>query len=536
MKTKLKLLLLLAVLLAFSNCKKETEFEENNSSNTLPSILKTKDAYNDFAKILSKAVLKNPSIREFIKKNALKQINKDYDVFYPFIKNSIVHEGQTFREILKECEEYPNQLDSIENVTSLLTIYVPTLPENSFSPETWNSSVDVPLVATNLMDEDATIPIYDNGEKVLSLKSTETPGFPLLVIKSNERIIKKGGLKTTNNRSKFSDENSYEYLSDAFDNSKEKFGSIKKSEIGDPFYPQLTEISDPEITKAFDIFGSTPEYWQRDYIYYGLTKTIAKGKLKSNYVETITSITLTKDALNKMMDQDDPKLTTKTNATIYLPNGYDPTTFEGIVQKNAWTEGKFELLISVGINNISGVGSVYYNYVSLDPTKAFSIKSTLNQVRPKKGDKRVYIIYVHDVSPLRHDFSIPVKLEFEITPWSLEKNSPMWKVNIQEKDGTETVTKTETTNVDFAGNFEFNLGFTEKIGIKFGASSKKTKQSELKWTSTYESDDLGNVIVDFGDPIILSKSTSSRGSTNSYILKNYSNSYYAITIMPKRAY
>ena len=110
------------------------------------------------------------------------------------------------------------------------------------------------------------------------------------------------------------------------------------------------------------------------------------------------------------------------------------------------------------------------------------------------------------------------EVSFDETVFKTQEEKLIFVTN-QLKEATETVTKTETTNVDFAGNFEFNLGFTEKIGIKFGASSKKTKQSELKWTSTYESDDLGNVIVDFGDPIILSKSTSSRGSTNSYILK-----------------
>ena len=55
------------------------------------------EAQQEFAVALSKAVAENEQLRTFIRDEALSQFDKDYDVFYPFVKNQTVSDGLTFR-------------------------------------------------------------------------------------------------------------------------------------------------------------------------------------------------------------------------------------------------------------------------------------------------------------------------------------------------------------------------------------------------------------------------------------------------------
>lgn len=57
---------------------------------------------SDFAVILSKAINQEPELREFIRNEALKQFDKDHDVFYPFVKDAMVAGDKTFRDILAD--------------------------------------------------------------------------------------------------------------------------------------------------------------------------------------------------------------------------------------------------------------------------------------------------------------------------------------------------------------------------------------------------------------------------------------------------
>jgi hypothetical protein len=70
----------------------------------------------------------------------------------------------------------------------LLTIFVPTLPEGSFSAETWNTSADVPFVAIRRSDTNDVPIISPEGEEYL-LDASLIPSYPVVVVKENERLI-----------------------------------------------------------------------------------------------------------------------------------------------------------------------------------------------------------------------------------------------------------------------------------------------------------------------------------------------------------
>lgn len=70
-------------------------------------------------------------------------IDYDYDVLYQLIKDI-------------ENEKFPT-----------LTLFVPTLPENSFSAEIWNPDIETPFVAIRC-DYSSEVPIYNaNGEEII---------------------------------------------------------------------------------------------------------------------------------------------------------------------------------------------------------------------------------------------------------------------------------------------------------------------------------------------------------------------------------
>lgn len=77
-------LLLLAGVMAVS-CLKDDQF---NYSEAKPvEVVGKQTAMRNFSVALSKVVCTNESAREFLKDEALKRVDNDYDVFYPFIKN-----------------------------------------------------------------------------------------------------------------------------------------------------------------------------------------------------------------------------------------------------------------------------------------------------------------------------------------------------------------------------------------------------------------------------------------------------------------
>lgn len=64
--------------------------------------LTTAEAQIRFAKLLSKAASSSVEVRKFLKNEATKQFDNDYDVFYPMVKNKIVTDGKSFRDILNK--------------------------------------------------------------------------------------------------------------------------------------------------------------------------------------------------------------------------------------------------------------------------------------------------------------------------------------------------------------------------------------------------------------------------------------------------
>lgn len=95
MTNKLFIGMLCAML--FSACTQDDVLGVNEEIPTTKtrSVLSTQKAQIKFAKILSKAVSANVDLRRFLKEEAMRQFDNDYDVFYPLVKDKIVTNGKT---------------------------------------------------------------------------------------------------------------------------------------------------------------------------------------------------------------------------------------------------------------------------------------------------------------------------------------------------------------------------------------------------------------------------------------------------------
>jgi len=141
-----------------------------------------------FARSLAKAVASEPAVRRFLKTEAQKMMDEDYDVVYHLVKDIPLDNNHTFRENLLPYFSSEADLAKIEDRLPLLTIFVPSLPEGTFSAETWDVESQIPDVAIRLRGTNEIPIVKATGEQMI-LEPSLIPGYPVIVVKNNERMI-----------------------------------------------------------------------------------------------------------------------------------------------------------------------------------------------------------------------------------------------------------------------------------------------------------------------------------------------------------
>ncbi|MDE5955625.1 MAG: hypothetical protein K2G80_03930 [Bacteroidales bacterium] len=186
MKTTFKLICLAFVAIGIIGCAK-SELNEVKSSEI--TTMDAESAKKEFAKILSKAVYKYRDLRAFLKENALRQYNNDYEVLYPLIKNEIIGDtGLSFREILSMCDDN-DSLYSIEEILPLLTVLVPDwawIDETCFSIANWDINDDD--IAIGYEGDDIVHSLYVNGEKGYDLKDISAGSVCITIVPYDKRF------------------------------------------------------------------------------------------------------------------------------------------------------------------------------------------------------------------------------------------------------------------------------------------------------------------------------------------------------------
>ncbi|GAB3635018.1 hypothetical protein GCM10027422_06080 [Hymenobacter arcticus] len=452
-----------------------------------------------FGKALSKALAADPEIRKHLQAESLKMFDLDNDVLYQMVKDMPIGKGETLHDRVAHYLT-ADELVAIEDKMPLLTILVPTLP-SGFSPETWQADQEVPKVAVRRLGNNK-VPLYDESGQETIIQPGNIPGFPVVVVKQNERVRVNSNTK---NAGEFSlspfyqnQKFSFSFTASAFDGIHHSTGNnvvghgsttkdnppVATNRLGISVgYDSNTSGVAQKVLNGYHIDMNNPNtQWQRDYVYYGIKPNNPKGRFNDHFRETMRNFRLSNSGIMRMSgDPDDP--------TTPQVGSY---SFAGPV---IWTDGQFEFMISILCNPKDGTL----------PQKTFRFGASPTTLYNISYSKSGFYYTVTSVTP-RTDFNPNIT----IAAWDLQNFGTAWTYHVFEENQVVNTTKQETTSTTYAANFEYNASFGAviKSGAKFGASASTTDQKVVTVQYTTGSTDLGEQTSYFYDPIVLSVNSS----------------------------
>ena len=504
--------------------------DESQSKTIVQAPLDQVTAQKKFAKALSKAVSNSLEVRKFLKTEAMAQFDNDYDIFYPLVKNKIVCDNQSLRDILLSYCKDENELIQIEQSLPLLNILVPDLSLFwDFNAEKWNvDDKEVSVICRD--DKDNTL--YEDGENIGKMTTGDIPDFPCLVVKNNERMK----VSSVNTRS---GEATYEFLSDAFDGSKRKPQTrhyeedINLQPTEDlEAYVNGSEIME-SVKNAWNEFKNVPNAYQRDYIYYGITKENKPGTLNRYIREKLYRFRIAANAYSAINDPtQDPTLQNTQKNKGYLTN-------EEIIQK-IWTDGNFEFHFKSYISGEDSKEAMEAKLTfTINPRDAFSLEKIHLKHKNSTAFRQSKNFYTVDANNLRSKWIYPEKsdknaddLVFTL-PWDLYNKSLSIFMFVEEWDKGQTITQEKSVVSEFVNKADFSIEGSGSIGkvslstkLGYGFSHTKTVSNKATIQTTVESDPLGTLYFQYNDPII-------RDEINgTYKLYNVSSGSVVATLLP----
>lgn len=492
------------------------------------------NAPEEFSIILSKAVSDNKSLREFIKNEASKQFDKDYDVFYPYVKDMLVDGNNTFIAILKNYDDN-DALERIEGEMPLLNILVPDWSwADGFSLNTWDTNDNDVSVAFDTMN--GALQLYNNGEREYLLEYGQLSEFPILIVKENERMRKAANTKAS--------VLSYEFIDPEFDGT----GNIQ-TKVDHNYYDRIIETEDysnfvttsemigcTSAINAYSIFANNPSAVHRDHIYYGMTDEIMAGKLNVHVTEYITKFRFGSLDSEFMFDGDDfsncPESYTR----------YVEISDNTLINK-FYYDGNLELYFQICVGNADGTTTVIPKYKTVSFTDAFQLS-------------KVHVDFKHRTwfSDRKWVFTVDkkcfvpkwVNAEIQLPKWDISSQSTIINIHVSEYDNETEETRTISIVNSFTNNFtgELEVGATlpieteigninasGKIKLGYGETNKDETTQTVSIKTKKGSDDLGTALLYYSDPVVLSEA--SLNGKSGYRIKEINTGFVYMLVLPK---
>jgi hypothetical protein len=410
----------------------------------------------DAAKTWAKAV-HNESIREFLKEEALKKFDGDYEVLYQFVQGKKMKNGKLLSELLSSYDASPQHFKEVNESLPLLTIYVPTF----FSAAKWNTSTQIPIVAVR--DENERLIAFNKNGDSVELSPNEEPNIPIIVLKLSDRVaVKQQNTKSAGGRLAGGN-----FI---FSNGKQSFFFVDQS--FNNINPQtkgarlVLGLMDPVFMEAYRRSVGCGNCYQRDWIYYGINPASGNnsGPLSYKFKEAITEI--------------------------------EPENIGVFDTMGGWDDGAFVL-------NLNAMFGSRTQPTKEAPQKVISIPAEYlftyhEEIRHRGifGINTYTVRIVDGVKP--YQLSTPVTYE----PWDMEEYGDKWTLLVEEFDQSTEITRTFTSTDTFGYNFTVTAGSKEKVGASLGANGGFTKGTTITYKTTDVSDNLGGATVRYTDPVI----------------------------------
>lgn len=477
------LITLVFIATLFSCCAKESIGRMDG--NTALVTMDESEYLNSFAQILSSALYNEEDLRSFIKKEALMEFDRDYDVFYPLVKDKFVSEDKTFREILKKYD-YEDELDEIESCEPLLNIFVPDCSwvcEECFSPRKWDvASNEVAIAVSN---GTRNLPLYGNGKRLGSIKRNEYPTEPIIVVKRNERLAY--------NQTKSS--SAYEFRDP-------EFNGLIDLETKGTWYNHVYEYSttDPSDNVFYYYFPTKvrQSYYeaqnaytmpQRDYIYYNMTAECDTGSVDHHYKERLYQFRFSEGNVSALYDDYEAGNDVKLSYEGAPGQVYD----EGVLKEFGWDDGNLEVVFHV----ITGDQESRY-HKSIQMKDAFVPRKVYFEWYQNIFGTVTYRHYYVQYEDLVPKWII---LNWDLFCWNLLRYPYSYCIKIDEEDSGAVINTSYTDNYEFVANVSVSGGQDEKNGWGSGLTSTNSYSQTATIQVTNNHDDLGQVSVHYYDPI-----------------------------------
>ncbi len=501
-----KILMSIAVIAIACSCEKENMTPETESI-AAETASSTETRLSEFAEILSRATYERQDLREFLKEEAVKQFDKNYDVLYALVKNKEIG-GSTFRDILVEYSSEAAIRDIEENIP-LLNILVPKIAIFGIDPADMDcTDPEIPVAVSKAK----VTSLYLNGTCVTDLEKGEIPDFHTFVVNENSRVIVDPATR--------SGEPTVSFISPNYD------GSIKADETPQTRSAAMSaNDAGAKAVAAYNYFyadaGNNSRAYQRDYIYYGITPANNDGTLNRLVSEYISFIEIDPSCYYNISDQktnqgdDDPYIkkyqTTKKKR---------PYTDEELIGK-MWTSGSYNFRIEIFSANSSQPIIVY---LPLRPEEIWNFNTTYTREHKTWFS---HSKYTHTIDPKKFTVKRVYLKDKQISfgKWDLSEEALHRYISIFEEDKvgkyTTTVTHqmTKMTGIKVNGSIKFGLGDQAKVSGDIGGevshSTTKTESKEYKFERQEADDNLGTTKIYFFDPIIDGK------SGNDYLVHTY---------------
>lgn len=458
-----------------------------------------------FAKILSKAVYERKDVRDFLKKEAMKEFDMNSDVLYALASNKMISD-QSFRDILVSYSS-EDTIAAIEKSVPLLNILIPSfaLFDITVSNLDCNDS-EIPIALSN----DKGMGLYLDGEFIMNIPNGELPDFHTIVVNENSRVIIEHP-STRSSAPKVS------FISPNYDKNRLK-NKYKRSAN------RTAEQIGNKAIEAYKFFykddgSKESRAFQRDYIYYGLTPTNSKGNFNRSATEYISFIEINPKAYYNMSDQrndkifDDPRIIKGSVSR----KKHDFSSDELI--KLMWSEGAYNFRFELFSSNSSRPTVIY---IPLKPEDIwnFNYKRSYRNKTWFRDRKYTYSIDPQKFTAKKVDLEYN---QISFGKWDLSQEALERYVSIFEEDKSSTEENhieyelTKLTSIKVNGDLKIGIGTGSSgelsSGINTSTTSKETKK--YSYTRKEEDDALGTVKIFFYDPIIESK------SGNNYVVRTY---------------
>jgi hypothetical protein len=495
---------LIVLLLTLNSCSNNEVFQEETTEDVVNSPISESDIklssdcsapslYIKFAKLLSKVTYKNKEVRQFLKKEALTEFDRNNDILWIKVCDENIG-GKTLKQIFEE-ESSPEFISELEEQLPLLNILFPELITEGISAETYNpDEEDLPVV---LLGKDKNYLFY-NGECTEFLEENEVPGLNILIINENKRV-------RVNSTTRSNSSERYTFINPYFDNSH----STKYAEV------ELDKIGDRAI-KAFQYFyskdgGPNSNAYQRDFIYYGVTPDGDINKRISNITEYICYIEVDPRIYGLIADQDgDAKL-----HDTYQENERKISALtDKEVIDNFWTVGSYTFNICV---HTSKEKNPYLQPVTGSPSDFWNFNVKREKTRHAtrfRHSKWKTTIFLGDFTA--KPYYIEKRTMRSLGKWDLSQESLERHVIIYEDDAQETQTKEES--YDFTDVVKNDYSNDVKVTYSYQKENTNTSNNEIKYnynevvtrrksyhiikTFTLGSDKVGEGDIYYNDPII----------------------------------